>query len=357
MWHKQNENVIKKDMTTQKRADPQAADHIFIINPTSFRRKSDMDMMLAGINSELDRYPGLHSLVHVSRYPRDALGTVNRYLRDRSGHRPVRVYAVGGDGILFDCLNAVMEVDGAELAIVPYGRENNFLRAFGEGAEPGFRDIAALMAAPAIPTDVMLCDDKYALNFCLIGMETLSSLWKKGFRRRLTGLRNIVTSLNSVFYCISTLVGVSGERAVNRYYSLTADDEALDGVYTAIHIANGPCYGRSMTPTGESLPNDGLLELVTLNVRTKLAALATLPALTFGGHTAKKHFQHRLARNLRIASDNMLLINLDGEIFYETSINIRLLPARARIAAPGGAGYTQRKPHTGYSISTGGETV
>ena len=326
--------------------DPRSAEHIFIINPVSFQRKPDLAAVIDSIPAVLDKHGCDRRHIHVSRYPRDAIGAVSRYLNGVPGRRSARVYSVGGDGILFDCLNAVMGLENVELAVIPYGRENDFVRAFGSGAADRFKDIGAQLVSPSIPTDVIYCDGNYAINFCAVGLEPASILWRTDFRDRhplINGFLNLINK--KLIYFISNYAASRNENYFRQNYNITADGGRLDGVYSAIHISNGPCYCRFMTPTGKSVPDDGLLELVTGFADTKKSASKLLPLLCYGRHygyanNEKIAFGYRPVRELTISSDEPLIINLDGEMFYDSSMNVKIIPGGVRIVAPDGARYS-----------------
>ena len=341
---------------------PGDAEHIFVVNPRSFQRRSDMDFMLNAIDGAFKKLGNPGYRIHISRYPRDAIGAVNNYCQNLPPQKPARIYAVGGDGILFDCLNAVMGHKNTELAIVPYGRENDFMRAFGEGLDSLFRDVAAQAVSPSIPTDVMYCDGNYSLNFVSIGMESVSVMWKTELIKRFKRMRNVISALNHGIYYVSAALGAFNEGFKNQYYKILADGEKLDGLYTTIHVANGPCYGKTMTPTGESVPDDGLLELVVGFARSAVDIFGIMTDLCYGRHTGNKYskkesFKHRLVRELDISSDEPLIVNLDGEIFFESKMKIRIIPGGVRVVAPNGIRYLQRKLHRAYSISSGADVM
>ena len=356
--------------------DPLAADHIFIFNPRSFQRKADMDATIAAILAILKDIGISRYHVHVSRYPRDAIGVVNRYIKDMPGAidavgaagtpRRVRVYAVGGDGILFDCLNAVMGIEGAELAAVPFGHENEFIRAFGDGAVDRFNDIRSQLLAPSIPTDVIYCNGNYALNYCTVGLESIAIMWRTGYMRRMNRLLSLFKILNKCVFWGSTLLCALKERKNRQVFFVTADGERLDGPYTTIHIANGPCHGMIMPPPGNvsppsnvspegnvspqgsaSLPDDGLLELVMGYARSVSAIYRFLSDLGSGRRQSQKRKKKisvlsKQIREIRISSEMPLMINLDGEVFVDMSMDVKIMPKGMHFIAPEGLRYAPR---------------
>ncbi|MDR0624169.1 MAG: acylglycerol kinase family protein, partial [Treponema sp.] len=106
--------------------------HLFILNPKSFRRAREMDSLISSIDSYFKSVNQDNYKLYISRFPRDAIGAIRMFMAGIPEDSRVRVYAAGGDGILFDCLNGVVGFENAELAIMPFGITNNFVRSFGE---------------------------------------------------------------------------------------------------------------------------------------------------------------------------------------------------------------------------------
>ncbi|MDR2304015.1 MAG: acylglycerol kinase family protein [Treponema sp.] len=113
--------------------------------------------------------------IRISRFPRHAIRTVWRYLTRAGPETNVRVYAVGGDGILFDCFNGLVGLPNAEFALIPRGRINDFVRSFGEGLADTFRDIPLLASAPTLPT-VMLGPCLIVIAIMIIHIDVLRAL-------------------------------------------------------------------------------------------------------------------------------------------------------------------------------------
>jgi len=101
--------------------------HFFVINPHSFKAyEKDMIQVLTEIESSFSGKDSDEFNTHISRYPRDAIAVVHRFIASCPGDETVRIYAVGGDGILFECLNGMVDFPNAELTSVPYGNANDF---------------------------------------------------------------------------------------------------------------------------------------------------------------------------------------------------------------------------------------
>ncbi|MFP3041566.1 hypothetical protein LQZ19_07050 [Treponema primitia] len=323
--------------------------HLFIINHNSLRRKyRGQDYLEKFTEAIKDCFQGKkHYFIHLSRYPRDAIGFIRSFREGLDPAQTLRVYAVGGNRILFDCLNGIMGLANMELAAVPYGISNDLVRAFGDNNESLFRNIPEQIAAEAIPTDLMSCGSNFALNFCTIGME--SAIIKKVMDRY-----SSISLYSSHFPHIDALIfnflfahaslQVGFNPAIrNQCYTITVDGEDLSGYYRSVNIANSPCYGRNKNPVITAVPDDGLLDIVLCPSLKPLRTLALIPPYISGKYQQfPGEFIWRRGRKIHIHSDYPLLVCLDGEAFYDTSLNIEVIPAGVSINAPGKKRYEKR---------------
>jgi diacylglycerol kinase family enzyme len=228
-------------------------------------------------------------VIHISRFPRDAIAVIRAYFKELNSDEIVRVYAVGGDGILFDCLNGVVGLPNAELAIVPYGRTNDMVRAFGENKNDLFRDISLQATSPAIPTDIIYCGNVYALNLCTVGVESDAVLKTITINHQLENRNGIFSWLNDIlYYLIYYLGGIQAafnKPVINQHYNLTIDGEKLAGQYCSINIANGPCYGGDKNAVITAVPDDGFLDALFFKSTKPLKILGKMIPYTKGRYT------------------------------------------------------------------------
>jgi diacylglycerol kinase family enzyme len=318
-------------------------EHLFIINPESFPRKGDM----GGIITRIEDYFGANQIpgfsYHVSRYPRDAISVIRKHLSLVRPETTVRVYAVGGDGIAFDCLNGIVGLPNAELAIMPYGGGDDFIRAFGNEHYELFRDIALQVAAPVVPTDVIHCGNNYTLNFCTVGMDAAATINTIPMNKKLKKIRVRFPGLNSLLYMIGGIKSAFDKNVLNQIYELNADGVDLSGAYIIINIANGASYasGKSAIPT--AVPDDGLLDMLVIRKITSAQVLRS-QADYLNGNSLKNPdvcFLRRV-KKVSIRSDTPLWINLDGEAFFDSDLAVEIIPGAVKIAAVNNLAYQKR---------------
>ncbi|MDR0720473.1 MAG: hypothetical protein LBF78_12620 [Treponema sp.] len=318
-------------------------EHFFIINPRSFPRKGEQESIISHIEAYFaaKRVPGL--FYHVSRYPRDAISVLRKYLSLTGPDTIVRVYAVGGDGITFDCLNGIVGLPNAELAILPYGGGSDFVRAFGEDYYEDFRNIQLQVEAPAIPTDIIHCGNNYALNFCTVGQESAAVMKILPLNKRFDKIRLMFPVLNSLFYILGGIAAAFDKKIIGQHYELRADGLDYSGQYNDINVANGPCYGAGKSPVATAVPDDGFLDMMVVR---KLGPLKVLGLMShyFRGEYYKypKHCFLRRVKKITIRSEDPLLVNMDGEAFFDSRVTIEIIPHAVRIAAVNNLSYRRR---------------
>ena len=321
--------------------------HLFVINPRSFPVSADQDGVLREIQDCFASFDGEDYSVHISHYPRYAIGLLGKLIREFQPDETVRVYAVGGDGILFDCLNGIVGLPNVELAVVPYGTSNDLMRAFGEGKEAMFRDIRLQAISPVILTDIIHCGNNYALNFCTVGIESDTIMKTLDMYNSISHSVRKYRKLNAFVY--SMLFYVGGTRAVfnkkilDQHYTITIDGEDFSGVYGAINIANGPCYGGKLSAVITAMPNDGVLDALFFRSAGSFKTALLIPPFTKGEFRRfPKYFTLKQMKKIEIRSDDPLLVDLDGEAFFDTSLSVEIIPKAVKIVAPGGIEYQRR---------------
>jgi diacylglycerol kinase family enzyme len=332
--------------------------HLFIINPNSLQGdfftsfwnrpgKGVLDRIIGTIKACFQEDQENAYTIHLSRYPRDAVGFIRSFKVDCDPSETLRVYAVGGNGILFDCLNGIMGLENTELAIVPYGISNDMVQTFGDNKALLFRNIAAQIASGTIPTDVISCGSSFAINFCVLGMK--STLIKTAIDRysSLTHHSNRFHSIDVLIYgfllYLESFKAIFNPALRDQYYTVTVDGEDLSGRYGSINIANGACYGRNKSPAITAIPDDGLLDILFFPSRTLLKAIRLVLPYIFGKYQQfPEEFTWKRGHRIHIHSDTPLLVCLDGEAFYDTSLNVDIVPSGVRIVVPGESRYKKR---------------
>ena len=318
--------------------------HFFVINLHSFRSKTGkLQQILQDIETCFSGACKTAYKIYMSRYPRDAIAAIHRYITS-AGDETVRVYAVGGDGILFDCLNGMVDFSNAELTNIPFGNANDFIRGcFGENAKESFLDINKLSQAPVQLVDILRCGSNYAINEVTVGMSSQcvvnanSMLRGKHHKWRDKFIQQI--------YFLGAVGALWNKELMNQQYEVLLDGKDFSGAYCNIHFSNSPCDGATAIPNPYAKANDGLLDVILAKPKRILPALKPLSDY-FKGYFEKYDIFSRIqCKKAELKSDLPICVQMDGEVFYTNEFNIEIIPQRIQFAAPQGidfADYTYK---------------
>jgi diacylglycerol kinase family enzyme len=320
--------------------------HLFIVNPKSFPDKRQMKSFIESVPELV----GERATVLVSRYPRDAILKVHNFLKNAAANgEKARVYAVGGDGILFDCLNGMVEFPENELASIPYGNANDFLRAFGKENVPLFRDIKKISESPSVMTDVFRCNENIAVSIASVGLEGSAILVTESIAKKLSGFK-LLRRLIPTLYTIGALIVLCNERLRSQYYFITVDGVDYSGEYVDINIGNSFGNGGKNASNPFAVPNDGYLNAIFVKKMSFFKCLMYMGQFTKGNFDKfSRGFIHVKFKEMTATSEDPIRICADGEAFYARKLDIAIRPNALRVIAPEGVTY---KPFREYVEDT-----
>jgi len=310
--------------------------HVFVFDPRAFHNQQwKMDSILDGIGQFFRTQEKPDFSIQFSRYRRNAIAIVQEELEKAEDGDIVRIYAVGGEEILFDCFNAVAFFPNMQLAAVPYGEANNFLNVFGEDNVEKFRDIPSLVNAEAIPTDAIKWGVNYALNSCYIGINSAVSKNLKDLKSSLNKGSFIVFSKFSSF--LNYIITAFDSQIAARKYNITIDDADYSGNYSIIHVANAPYYGGKKTGVREAMPDDGLLDVALLKSSHPLSTLFSMSRYSRGKRPRNCVFVR--GKKITVCSDSHMWIQLDNEYIQDTNIDLSVAHHAVEMVAVNNLSY------------------
>ena len=304
--------------------------HVFIIDPKVFR---DQQWKMDGLLDTIGQYfrtqdrPDFSTLF--SHYPRDAIGLIQKQVDEAEPFDTVRVYAIGGDDILFDCLNGITGLPSMELAIAPYGAANSFIRAFGEKKMDMFKDIPALADADTIPTDMINVGNNCAINGCAVGRTPAAAMKLKELQEKLgEGLGRFAVGFFFILYRITSLFN---KDIIAHHYDIAIDGDDYSGNYSLINIINAPYFNRNKAALAGAVPDDGLLDVLLFK--------SVGPLATSASH--RKYLRGKMpsncirlqAKKIELKSDKPMWIQTDSEYLLDTSINLDVVPGAVQVVA------------------------
>jgi diacylglycerol kinase family enzyme len=312
--------------------------HVFVFDPKAFYNQQwKMDSILDSIGQFFRTQTKTDFSVQISRYRRDAVTLIQSEIEKAKQGDVVRVYAVGGEEILFDCVNGLTGLPNTELAVVPHGETTDFLKNFGEDKVDLFKDIPTLVQSNAIPTDLINWGVNYAINSCVIGLNSATAF----------KLQNMKSSLNKNSFILFSKISTAFSHFFNTFnkdiaaqqYKISVDDRDFSGSYSLIHIANGPYQNGKKTGLSNAMPDDGLLDIALIKSAAALKTLWSMSRYTAG--KLPSNCVNLQAKSISIESDKKMWIQLDNEYIQDTKLNLSVVHQGVSLVTAGNITYSK----------------
>lgn len=303
--------------------------HVFILNPAA--GKHQPALALAPAIEAACEAAGVAYEILTTTAPGEGTTLAADAIR-RAGQEGVRLYACGGDGTLLEVLAAVPPGSGTELAHVPCGSGNDFVRMLG--GNDRFLDLAALVAASAVPVDGIRYGEegkppRYAVNVAAAGIDAATA-YEMGRVKRwplVSGSMAYNLALVKVFF---------GKLGYQLKVTMDTPEGSVDieGRYLFALGANGQYYGGGYHAAPESKPDDGLLDFVMVEKISRLKILKLLPKYKAGTHLGHPAIHTWRGTGFTVHSDTPIPVTLDGECFLSSDFKAELIPAAYRFVLP-----------------------
>ena len=311
--------------------------HVFILNPAAGKKQKALDLKQQ-IEAVFADEPDETYEIFVTDAPTAAEHMARR---EAAKGDAVRVYACGGDGTLMETASGLLGLPNAQLACVPCGSANDFVRAFG-GDEP-FLDLRQLIHGQEHMMDAISCNGKLSMNLCSMGMDADVVYRMKYFKRwplvsgpTAYGLAVLVTLLHKIGHelrVVMEVVDETGTRIIER-----------TGDYLFALAANGQYYGGGYHGAPNAKPDDGLLDFILIRTISKIKAIGLLKVYKAGQHLALDICEFFRGTSMKVYAKKPAVVNLDGECTVETETCFELLPHAIRFVLPQSLTIPEQKP-------------
>ena len=228
------------------------------------------------------------------------------------------VFAWGGDGTINEIASA-LAFDDVPLGIIPAGSGNGLARELGvhPRAERAIAD--ALQAAPR-PMDMGEIDGHLFANMAGVGFDAhIASRFATATRRGFVGYAGIAAR---------ALTGYAPQR-----YRITTGGVETEHRAILVTIANSAQFGNNARIAPGARVDDGELDLVVVEERSRLATVCQMPRLFNGTVSRAPGCTIRRIREVTIESGQPMTFHVDGEpVAGGTLLRARVHPGALRIA-------------------------
>ncbi len=303
--------------------------HLFIVNPVSGKGISH-ERCSAGITEAMEAAGITDYEIHVTTGARDGYEYAKKEV-EKGEH--IRVYACGGDGTLYEVVNACACHDNAEVAAYPLGSGNDFVRIFGD--KRSLRNVADHINGTPMKFDLIKCGDQYAINQCSMGVDAEVCAKQADFKK-LPLLSGEAAYTAALLYCF---IG----RMKSRFTIKIDDEEPFTSDVLFCVAGNSRWYGGGYMAAPKALTYDGLLDFIIVKkdcLRIKLLTL--INPYKKGQHLDWDRTIFKRGKKITIKSEKPAAMNVDGECDYVTECTFEIVEKGINFVVPACSDFLER---------------
>ncbi len=255
-----------------------------------------------------------------------------------------RAVLCGGDGLIHKALPFVAGRD-VEVAIVPVGTGNDFVRAFGvTGRNAGGRSIAVAVDPTARPTAVDLLQagdgdsgERWAASVVTFGFSGRVTDTANGLRFPPGSSKYTAAALLEIGRLDArpaTLTVLSSDAGSESGSSDTGIDSGrpIEGDVALAAIANTAWFGGGMQICPDARADDGRLDVLTIGDAGRLEFARWLPKVFRGAHTTHDAVTTATGASVRVETAEALWA--DGEPWGHAPTTITVVPGALQLLLP-----------------------
>ena len=309
--------------------------HLIVFNPGA-GKDNGADAFRALIK---EKFAGLDYEVYETEGPRSVIPFLRKYLKEQKD--TVRVYACGGDGTVHEVANGLVGADNAELAILPMGTGNDFVKSYGVTNEEveKYRHFEPLIKGEAKPIDLSkisggnLEEPWYSINVINFGFDAIvgarGNYYKEhGFPKK------VKEGTNPYDYALKNDAMKHGRFNNIEVY---ADGEKLNEKQLLLTtLAQGQWVGGQFKCAPKSDNTDGLIDVCVMKTMTLIGLGMIIGTYTKGKHLDKprKKFVYRQAKEIKMVSPEEFDVCVDGEMIRGKEFKVEVCPKAIKLVPP-----------------------
>lgn len=303
--------------------------HLFIVNPKCGKGIS-YERCANGIIETMEKMNITDYEIHVTDGPRDGY---NYAKKEVDKGEPIRVYACGGDGTLYEVVNACACKSNAEVAAFPLGSGNDFIRIFGDKKD--LRDVADHVNGTVMEFDLIKCGDEYAINQCSMGLDAEVCANQSTFKK-LPFIKGEAAYTLSVLYCF---IG-----KMKSTFTIQIDDEEPFTTDVLFAVGgNSRWYGGGYMAAPKALPFDGLLDFIVVKKDCpRIKLLSLIKTYKEGRHLGWDRTVFKRGKKMTVKSSKPAAVNVDGECKYVTESTFEIIEKGIKFVVPACSDFMER---------------
>lgn len=299
--------------------------HLFIVNPVSGDGKK-YKSLISDIH-KICRERQLDYDVRVTDYRGHAKSIVESEIAASDGE--IRFYACGGDGTVNEVAAALVECGKGELAVIPVGTGNDFVRSFSPDGD--YLSLENQICGESVEIDAVSAGKSIFVNMLNVGFDS-------AVVSTISRLRNKSSLMRGNF---AYIIGVAINLLKMPRTTLRCefdDGEVLEGKFLLTAFSNGQYYGGGFKPLEIARPDDGILDVILVRPCSRLTFLSLISKYKCGkileDKRSGKYVITKRCKSAKVSFSYDSDVCVDGELVGEKSFDIKILPATLKVSLP-----------------------
>lgn len=306
--------------------------HYFVVNPVS-GKNIDIDFVNDLIIPACEKL-GADYEIYETKQAGDGIRFVDETATEM-GSRPCRFYAVGGDGTLYEVANGAFGHANAEVAVIPKGSGNDWIRLFGD--IDLFRNIEAQLKGTPHKVDCLKVNDEIAINQASMGFDA-EVCARQAAMKNVPGAVGHLTYLLAGFTCMLTKTWFD--------FKVTIDGNEVRGPFIQCVGANSRWYGSGIKEAPFALPDDHALDFVIFRRTSSWPAMFYPMMVNWqmkGDHVKYSFVEYYRGKEMVIETKKPSQTNVDGECHEVDKLTISIVENGLTFVIPEGSTYFRDK--------------
>ena len=296
--------------------------HVFILNPAAGKNKRALSI-IPEIKGYFEKNPADY-VIDITKASNDATKIARFYAQSQKN---VRFYSCGGDGTLLEVLNGAYGHENCEIACIPCGSANDYIKNFDN--QELFQSVDAQVNGMPHKVDTIDCNGRMSLNICCMGMDADVADKMKYFKNY-----PLVSGHNAYRLAVAYMFFKRiGRQLIVRIESQSTHIEHK-GDYLFALAASGKCYGGGYYGAPQACPDDGVLDFVFVDTIKRLQVLGFLKKYKAGNHLDMPIVHSFRGSSMRVTSTTPVTVCIDGETFSEREITFKVCPHSVSFILP-----------------------
>lgn len=251
-------------------------------------------------------------------------GHAGDYCRERADEFD-KVIAVGGDGMLMDVINGVVDA-GVAVAPYPAGTACDFVKA-ADGYPASLQQLLASTTTRQIDLGKVTFTDEttqYFVTEAGVGLDAACVHYIPAWLRKVSSKRA---------YDVSAVRAVMWYRPFQARVKLDDEPYEFEKLFL-LAVCSAPFFGDGMPIAPDAKIDDGQFHVYAAVNLSRIDLIRNLTSLRKGTHVHHPKSVYRACKRVEIEADQSLEMCLDGDLVTHTPHTWEIQPGRLKLIVP-----------------------